>query len=96
MKFFLAQGGSCSYDDQSKGDSNVLFKYKHLQKQWFPNELPPINTYFCVGERIYRITPSSLHGLGLFSMDGIKIIYNKFVELIKYEDLVIITISRCR
>ena len=84
MKFFLAQGGSCSYDDEMEGDIDVPLRYQHLQKHWVPKELPPINTNFCVNERIYRIAPSSLHGLGLFSMDGIKVSYNKVSELMEY------------
>ena len=84
MQFFLANGGSCSYDDETKGDIKVLFWYTHIEKEWVPNELPPINIYFCVNERIYHITPSSLHGLGLFSKDGIKVSYNKVIELMEY------------
>ena len=38
-----------------------------------PWDLPQVNTDFCVNERIYRIAPSSLHGLGLFCMDDIKV-----------------------
>ena len=30
MKFFLAQGGSCSYDVESESESHVPFRYKHL------------------------------------------------------------------
>ena len=30
MKFILSQGGSCSYNDESKGDFDVPFRYKHL------------------------------------------------------------------
>lgn len=84
MQFFLANGGSCSYDDKTKGDIKVPFQYSHIEKEWIPNELPPINIDFCVNERIYRIAPSSLHGLGIFSMDGIKVCYNKVVKLFKY------------
>lgn len=47
-------------------------RYKRLLKQCVPKELPPIDIDFCVNERIYLIAPSSLHGLGLFSMDNIK------------------------
>ena len=83
MQFFLANGGSFYYDDESKGDIKVPFQYTHIEKEWVPNELPPINTSFCVNERIYHIAPSSLHGLGLFSMDAIKVCYNKVVELLK-------------
>ena len=62
MEFFLVEGGSCSYDDESIGDVEVPLRYKHLWKQWVPKELPPINTDFCVNERIYCIAQSSLHG----------------------------------
>jgi hypothetical protein len=33
---------------------------------------------------MYRIAPSSLHGLGLFSMDGIKVGYGTVTELMEY------------
>ena len=80
MQFFLANGGSCSYDDETKGDIKVPFWYTHIEKEWVPNELPPINIDFCVNERIYRIAPSSLHGLGLFSMDGIRYVTTKLLN----------------
>ena len=32
MKFFLAEGGSCSYDYESIGDIDVPLRYKHLVK----------------------------------------------------------------
>lgn len=32
MKFFLVEGGSCSYDDESIGDIDVPLRYKHLVK----------------------------------------------------------------
>ena len=76
MNFFLQGGGSCSYDDETVGDIDVPLRYKHLVKQWVPRDLPQVNTDFCVNERIYRIAPSSLHGLGLFCMDGIEVGYN--------------------
>ena len=84
MKFFLSQGGSCSYDDETKGDIKVPLRYTHLQKESELKELPPININFCVNERIYHIAPSSLHDLGLFSMDGIKVSYKKVVQLMEY------------
>jgi hypothetical protein len=71
MKSFLAEGGSCAYDDESIGYIEVPLRYKHLVKQWVPKELPPIDVDFVVNNRIYCIAPSSLHSLGLFSMDGI-------------------------
>ena len=32
MQFFLAKGGSCSYDDERQGDINVPFWYTHIEK----------------------------------------------------------------
>ena len=84
MEIFLKGGGSCSYDDETVGDINVPLRYQHLVKQWVPRDLPKVNTDFCVNERIYRIAPSSLHGLGLFCMDGIKVGYGRCTELMEY------------
>ena len=84
IQFYPSQGWPCSYDDETKGDIKVPLRYIHLDKEWVPKELPPINTNFCVNERIYHKDPSSLHGLGLFSMDGIKVSYKKVVELMEY------------
>ena len=77
MEFFLKGGGSCSYDDETVGDNEVTLRYKHLVKQWVPRDLPQVNTDFCVNERIYIIASSSLHGLGLFCMDVIKVGYGR-------------------
>jgi hypothetical protein len=84
MEFFLAEGGSCSYEDETIGDIDVPLRYKHLVKQWVPKDLPPLNMDFCLNERIFRIAPSSLHGLGLFCMDGIKVGYDRCTELMEY------------
>jgi hypothetical protein len=84
MDFFLVKGGSCSYDHESIDDIEVPLRYKHIVKQWVPKDLPEINTDFCVNKRIYQIAPSSLHGLGLFSMDGIKVCYDGLTELMEY------------
>jgi hypothetical protein len=84
MKCFLAEGGSCSYDDESIGDIDVPLRYNHLVKQWVPKELPPIDVDFVVNNRTNCITPSSLHGLGLFSMDGIIVKYNTVTESMDY------------
>jgi hypothetical protein len=67
MEFFLVEVGSCSYDAQSIDDIEIPLSYKHLMKQWIPKDIPQLNTDFCLNERIYRIAPSPLHGLGLFS-----------------------------
>ena len=75
--FFLQGGGSCSYDDEIVGDIDVPLRYQHLVKKWVPRDIPKVNTDFCVNERIYRIAPSSLHGLGLFCMDGINVGYSR-------------------
>jgi hypothetical protein len=65
----------------------VPLKYKNLVKQWVPKELPPIDVDFVVNNRTYHIAPSSLHGLGLFSMDGIIVKYNTVTELMDYVGL---------
>ena len=84
MEFFLAKGGSCSYDDETKGDIEVPLRYKDLVKEWVPKELPLVNTDFCVNERTFRIAPSYLHVLGLFCMHGINVGYNTYTELMEY------------
>jgi hypothetical protein len=43
-----------------------------------------VDTYFFISGRMYHIAPSSLHGLGLFSMDGIKVGYGTVTELMEY------------
>jgi hypothetical protein len=83
-KLFPVEGGSCSYDDESIGDIDVTLKYKHIVNQWVPKELPPIDVDFVVNNRTYHIAPSSLHGLGIFSMDGIIVKYNIVTELMDY------------
>ena len=47
MEFFLAGGGSCSYDDETRGDIEVPLRYKHLVKQWVPKDLPELKTDLC-------------------------------------------------
>ena len=84
MDFFLVEGGSCSYDDETIGDIEVPLRYKHLVKQWVPKDLPQLSTYFCMNERIYRIASSPLHGLGLFCMDGINVDYDIRTKLMEY------------
>ena len=84
MEFFLKGGGSCSYDDETVGDINVPLRYQHLVKQWVTRDLTQVNTDFCVNERIYRIAPSSLHGLELFCMDDIRVGYSRCIELMEY------------
>ena len=84
MEFFFSKGGSCSYDDESIGDIEVPFRYKHLVKQWVPKELPPLDTNLFFNNKIYHIALSSLHGMGLFSMDGIKVKYGVVTRLTRY------------
>ena len=84
MDFFLNRGGSCSYDYETVGDIKVPLRYKNLVKQWVPRDIPQVNTNFCVNERIYRFALSSLHGLGLFCMDDIKVGYGRCTELMEY------------
>ena len=45
--------------------------------------------------RGYRIGPSSLHGLGLFCMDGIKVGYGRCIELWSMFDPVTTTVIGC-
>ena len=84
MQFFISNGGSCNYDAESIGDIEFPLRYKHLVKLWEPKELPEVDTYFFIGGRMYRIAHSSLHGLGLFSMNGIKVGYGIETELMEY------------
>ena len=77
MECFLAGGGSYSYDDEIIVDIEVPLWYKNMVKKWVPRDLPQVNKFFFVNERIYRMAPSSLHGLGLFCMDGIKVGYDR-------------------
>jgi hypothetical protein len=42
-----------------------------------------VDTYFFISGRKYCIVPSSLHGLGLFSMNGIKVGYGNVIELME-------------
>ena len=84
MELFLSKGGSCDYDNESIGDIEFPLRYKHLVKRWLPKELPQVETYFFLNGRIYRIAPSSLHRLGLFSMDGIMVNYGTEAELMEY------------
>ena len=53
MEFFLVEVGSCSYDDETICDIEIPLRYIHLVKQWVPKDLPQLNTYFYVNERIY-------------------------------------------
>jgi hypothetical protein len=84
MELFLAKGGSCSYDYERIDNIKVPLRYKHTVKRWVPKDLPEINTIFFVNKRIYQIAPSSLHGLGIFSMNGIKVYYDGLTELMEY------------
>ena len=38
---------------------------------------------FCPNERNYQILPSSIHGLGIFSMDNVNVKYKGVVELME-------------
>jgi len=84
MEFFLAKGGPCSYDDESIDDLKVSLRYKNLVKQWVPKDIPQINADFCVNKRIHHNYPSSLHSLGIFSMDGVKVFYDRITEMMAH------------
>ena len=53
IEFFFAEGGSCSYDDETICDIDVPLRYTHLVKKWVHRDHPQLNTYFCVNEMIY-------------------------------------------
>jgi hypothetical protein len=84
MKFFIANRGSCNYDVESIGDIEFPLRYRHLVKRRAPKELLEVDTDFFISGRMYQIVPSSLHRLGLFSMDGIMVSYGIVTELMEY------------
>lgn len=84
MQIFIANGGSCYYDVESIVDNEFPLRYKYIMQRWVPKELPQVDTDFFISGRMYRIAPSSLHGLGIFSMDGIKVSYGTVTELMEY------------
>ena len=84
MQYFIANGGSFNYDAESVGDVEFPLRYRDLVQQWVTNKLPQVDTYFFINGRMYRIAPSLVHGLGLFSMDGIKVDYGTITELMQY------------
>jgi hypothetical protein len=84
MQFFIANRGLCNYDAESIGEIEFPFRYKHPVQRWEPKELPEVDTHFFIGGRMYHIAPSSLHGLRLFFMDGIKVGYGIVTELMEY------------
>ena len=53
-------------------------------QRWVPKEIPEVDTNLFISGRMYHIAPSSLHGLGLFSMDDIKLGYGTITELMEY------------
>ena len=59
MQFFIANGGSCNYDDESIGDIELPLRYLYLVQRWVPKELPQVDTDFFISGRMYRVTPSS-------------------------------------
>ena len=84
MQFCIANGVSCDYDAESIGDIELPLMYKYLVQRWVPKELSQVDKNFFISGRMYRIAPSSLHGLGIFSMDGIKVGYGTVTELMEY------------
>ena len=84
MELFLSEGGSCDYDNESICDIDLPLRYIHLVKRWITKDLPQVDIYFFLNGRIYHIAPSSLHGLGIFSMDDIMVKYVIETELMEY------------
>ena len=58
--------------------------YIHYLKNWEAKPLPEINTDFCINGKTYRIAPSTLHGVGIFIMDSVKVPYKSEVGLMDY------------
>ena len=75
MEIFLSAEGSCDYDNERICDIDFPLKYTNIVKCWLPKEVPQVDTGFFLNWRIYHISTSSLHGLGLFSLDGIMVKY---------------------
>ena len=84
MELFVSKGGSCGYDNECIGDNEFLLRYRHLVKRWLPKEIPQVDTDFFINGRIFHIAPSSLHEVGIFSMDGIMVKYGTKTELMGY------------
>ena len=84
MQYFISNRGSCNYDAERIGDIEFPLRYRHLVQRWVPNKLPQVDIDFFINGRMYHITPLSLHGLGLFSKDGIKVSYGTITELMEY------------
>ena len=84
MQYFISNRGSCHYDAENIGDIEFPLRYRHLVQWWVPNKLPQVDTNFFINGGMYHIAPLSLHGLGLFSMDGIKVSYGTVIEFMEY------------
>ena len=82
--FSLLKGGHVLMMMRQRVTSRFPWGKHILRKNGYLSKLPPINMDFCVNEGIYQIAPSSIHGLGLYSMDGTKVSYKKVVELMDY------------
>ena len=64
------------YENEIDGDKKVPFRYENDVKIQEPNSLTQLdNVNFCNDGRSYQVGPSSLHGVGLFSMDGVNVPY---------------------
>ena len=47
MQFHLAQGGSFSYDDETKGGTKVPLRYTHLRKNGYPRNYLQLTLFLC-------------------------------------------------
>ena len=84
MELFVFEGGSCGYDNECIDEIELPMRYRHLVKLWIPKELAQVDMNLFLNGRAYHIAPSSLHGLGIFSMDGIKVSYGTEIKLMEY------------
>ena len=87
MDFFLDEEKSYSYDNDFTQDMKFPLMYRHYLMNWEPNPLLEINIDFYIDGRTYQIAPSSLHGLGIFTMDGVNFPYMFEVKLMDYVGL---------
>jgi len=84
MDLFIIEGSMFSFENETGKEKKVPLSYKNYVKNCEPNLLPELVTDFCISGRTYRIAPSSLHGLELFSTDGVNVPYHSAVELMEY------------
>jgi len=56
MKFVIAEGGYCDYDDESIGEIEFPLRYIHLVQPCVPKELPQLDIDLLINGRMYHIS----------------------------------------